>query len=239
MTLEFRDSETLNGVSIIAGVMIADAALTLGSDTQVTFVPGYEGISAATTLTNYGAIGVPDVLLSDTYDSLAAPVFINAGEIAIGANNNVNITSDGFENQGYITIGGGGILSISLQSTLSDLPGRLGTIDNQGGTYAVTLIGTIDNGGTTFDSAIATAESVTTFAGLLLGGSLTASDGNLDFAFGTTLDGVTVLGPMELSASDGNINFLDIQNGLTLTGPDGSGPGSDIRKRLRLSDVPG
>ncbi len=220
--LEFLDNETLNDVSIIAGVIRADAALTLGSAVELTFSPGFDELSAATTLVNNGTIRVPDVTFSETDDSITAAAFINAGQISIGAHDIVAVITPIFENSGGITIGSGASLSVSLQATLSDLPAYLGSIGNDGGTYSVTLIGTIDNAGTVFDAAVANAESVTAISALLQGGSLVANDGTLGFGFGTTLDGVTVLGPMELSGD----NQIAVRNGLTLVGSNGSGPGS-------------
>jgi hypothetical protein len=220
--LEFLDNEVLNDVSIIAGVIRADAALTLGPAVELMFSPGFDELSAGTTLVNNGTIGVPGVVFSETDDNITAAVFINAGQISIGAHDSVAVASPIFDNSGGITIGSGATLSLSLQATLSDLPGYLGNINNDAGTYALTLIGTIENAGTVFDAAVANAESVTAIAALLQGGSLVTNDGTLGFSFGTTLDGVTVLGSMELFGG----NQIAVRNGLTLLGSGGSGPGS-------------
>jgi RHS repeat-associated protein len=108
-------------------------------------------------------------------------------------------------NQGSISAANGGTLYLGGVIT------QLGTFNSNGGT--VNVIGILPNGGSTL--ALTAATGSLTVGGMIQGGTINASGGSGLIAANGTLDGLTLNGPLDVTASN---TYAVVTNGLTLNG---------------------
>ena len=134
---------------------------------------------------------------------------VNLGTISAGTSGMSIILNptDTFTNEGILSASNGGTLYLGGTFTTA----QLGGFNSIGGTVNVT--GTLQNSGTT--EVLTAATGSLTLSGMIQGGTITASGGAELVPAGGTLDGVTVNGPMDLTASGADAYVTD---GLTLNG---------------------
>lgn len=184
------------------------------------------------TLVNEGTIEAE--LAGGTLAISGGGTFSNTGSIVI-ANQAVLLAQVGsFSNSGKITLSGA---TLNISGTFTDtgsfadtnsaltLSGylttaTLQTITRSGGT--LTIAGTLDNTGTTLDLGTGTKLTTIDLAGTLLDGTVHDLGGGLAILDGAALSGVTYDGAVTLTDDV----ELTIENGLTLTGLNGTGAGS-------------
>ena len=133
---------------------------------------------------------------------------VNLGTIDAGTSGMsiiVNPNGGAFTNQGTLSASNGGTLY--LGGTVA----QLGTFSSTGGTVNIT--GTLENSGSTL--ALNAATGSLTLSGTILGGTINESGGAELVPAAGTLSGVTVNGPLDLTASGANAY---VTNGLTLNG---------------------
>ncbi|WP_264715241.1 Hint domain-containing protein [Limobrevibacterium gyesilva] len=214
----FLDSTTLDDLTLIVGVSSGGFA-----------VPA-SGISVqgGGTLT----LGGGATLAATASAFLSAAGLVNLGQIQVGSGAFLAMTLDGFSNAGSIAIGSGGTLEIDTNTTLAQFIADAGTISTAGGVLA--LGGTLDLAGGTLDIAATGLFSSLRLAGTVTGGTIRPDGGTLAMGaqtllgFGTTvvtgptLDGITVLGTLDLGASSSGVSIV---NGLTVLAADGGVPG--------------
>ena len=135
----------------------------------------------------------------------------NGGILTLGFNSNPFIWS----NTGVISETNG---SLTLLGDMTR--DQLNSIVRSGGTVAIG--GTVDNSGGTLQVGAGTALGTLDFYGTISNGTI--HDAGSGFVFGgdALLDGVTYQGVLDLSSGT---EGLRLQNGITLTGTDGNGPG--------------
>ncbi|MBA3812098.1 MAG: hypothetical protein H0X27_10760 [Caulobacteraceae bacterium] len=166
--------------------------------------------------TNNGSIiagGRQSVLVAD------GKSFINGltGTIEVKATDRVIVGGEKstFDNQGSIVIDEGGQLTLGGTYSLASL----GSIQNDG---VLNLGGLLMNQGSTLELGVGALAGKLVLGGTIQGGILVLGQ-DKDVTWAGTLDGVTVRGTLDLSRQQFATVFA--QNGLTLTGADGQGPG--------------
>src|SRR5262249_40116092 len=142
--------------------------------------------------------------------------FTNAGAINVSNGDSLFIQSQSWSNSGTITVGAGS--SLHLGGNISDP--QLAGITNNGGT--IYIDGTLDNTGQSLTVGAGSALGNVVLDGTITGGTIVDPGSGIQFR-GGTLSGVTYDGTLDLSP---NFSSLFVANGLTVTGADGSGPGT-------------
>ena len=207
--LEFAGSQTLSGSgTVVFGSAGYTGLVVTQSNTTLTIGAGIT-VHGGTSGSDGGRLGYEE------WSSIGGSntTIVNQGTIdADTAGTSLTIYPAGsgetFTNQGTIEAGNGGVLQVGGNVS------SLGTLNATGGTVA--LIGTLSNSGNTLALTAATG-SLTLSGGTIQGGTLSEAGGSelvLTSSSGT-LSGVTVNGPLDLTASGA---YAYVTNGLTLDG---------------------
>ena len=194
----------------------------------------YNEIFGTGTLANQGTVVVPDAD-GRFYNTLTIDpaAFNNGGLVTIGTDGVLLFGAHtAFTNPGMVELANGASLAVWLDADLAGVSQAGGSIVDNGGTVLLGLNGTIDNTGSTFDLGQANGVSVTGFAGLLEGGTILPDGGTIVFRRGT-LDGVTYAGALQPTAG----STLYVENGLTVTAPEGGTPLIDLSGTIGTSDI--
>ncbi len=207
------------------------ATLTLGSGVLMQSTGNSETIEGA--VVNTGTI-----VAAVSGDVLAVSgSLLNQGRFLISGNDEVLIAAGTtLSNSGTITVSAGGTLD--LQGVFANT----GSINAAGGTIlvggavtqaellafdasggAVVVAGTLANAGGTLLVGAGTALGTLTVTGAIKGGTIQDKGGGIVLA-GGTLDGVTYQGTLAVASSPSQSNA--IIDGLTLSGPAGTGSGT-------------
>ena len=242
--LNLLDSETLDHVAITLGgpygalqELTQGGTVTLGANARLVAAGGSFAATAGTGFDNLGSVTLdPDP--SGGFPTIAAN-FVNGGNLLLGSlfqnrwtfaggslanSGSVEIAGqarlivaagEGFANTGAITIDNNAVLELDQNITLAALTGS-GSIDNAGG--QIVLGGTVGLGGGTIAVASGGLFASLTLSGTARGGTLAIADGVLALP-GATLDGVTILGTLNLSANNNNA----ISGGYSVTALNGLG----------------
>ena len=123
----------------------------------------------------------------------------------------------GFTNSGTIVIDGGGTLELDQNVTLAALTGAGpggGSIDNEGGQLVLT--GTLDLGGGTLGVDAGGLFGVLSLSGTVANGTIAPGDGVLALS-GTTLDGIGVLGTLDVG-NGASLYSVSVEGGLSAVG---------------------
>jgi fibronectin-binding autotransporter adhesin len=174
---------------------------------------GHFLISGNGSFTNLGTLSVAN---GDQMVINQGVAFSNQGTIDV-ANGDQMVINQGvaFSNQGTITLGAGS--GLTLKDNLSTA--ALGSLTNSGGTLSI--VGTLNNTGAVLATGTGGLGTVTfgskTINSYIIGGTITGSE--MSFTGVMRLSGVTYDGTMDLSDAG-----LEILNGITLAGADGTGP---------------
>lgn len=191
-------------VSPLSGTLLSQGTIDAG------FASGTMTLVSGSTLVNQGLMEVRN---GETL--LAQGSVVNAGTLVIGAGS--TLVASAFSNSGTI-IGSGATVKLNGSMTPAELQAFAGS------GAAITLAGTLNNAGGTLQVGPATALGDVTLGpgGAIVGGVVQDSGGGLIEA-GGTLSGVTYQGPLNLTQPNAG---LVIQNGITLMGAGGVGPGT-------------
>ncbi len=206
---------TENGVAYINGTSL---------DNQGSITAATGNLVDSANITNQGSIAISDGSSNNTLDYLTnntGTISVSGTGTGLGIVNAVNSGSIGVTNDATLTTTGtldntsGTIIvssgaTLDLQSTETDA--QLGTIQRNGA--SLTLGGTLTNTGSTLDITSGSTLDGARLAGTIIGGTIKLDGGTIDYA-GGTLDGVTLAGPLDLSANDSRVS---IENGITFTG---------------------
>jgi hypothetical protein len=171
--------------------------------------------------------------------ALAEDYILNAGEIIVGVGDLVSIDASGFLNRGTLTVSSGGTLSIDAGHWSNK-----GAVDITGGTLALTgadvavgefayatytlggsasLQGTIDNAHRTLTLGTGSGLPFISLGnGGVISGGTVVTGGGLGYG-GGTLSGVTLVGPLDMSAANAT---LEVTGGLAVRPVSGSGNGT-------------
>ena len=148
--------------------------------------------------------------------TLGGSDFINQGSITVSSGDTLAIAAAAFSNAGTISVTNAS-LSIGGSLTLADL-GTLALTN-----AAVSVAGTLDISGTTLALGTGSAFGQVALTGTLSGGTIADAGGGLGVTGGATLEGVTYEGLLDLSRPFARLAIAD---GLTLTDPTGTEPGT-------------
>jgi len=194
-------SDSLTGATIISFANITLSA----NGGAFTISPG--------SFTNNGVIGVTN---GDTL-TLQGGTFANAGQLlATGA---TIVFNEAATNTGTVEVGNSTV-DLSYDSSMNTAFFEL--FAGQSDAMTIGYDATLDNTGAVLTIGNGSGFSTITFEGTISGGTIV--DGGSGFNLnGGTLSGVTYQGVLDLSAANASVY---IENGLTLTGADGSGPGA-------------
>ena len=143
--------------------------------------------------------------------SPAAELFIGYGTLENTVDN-----AGTFDSVGTITVSDGGTVALSGSVTIAEMT----EITNNGGTIGIA--GTMDLTGQTLAVGQGTTLGQVELSGTILGGTIQDAGSGMAFQDGT-LTGVTYEGTLDLTPRS---SILTIDNGLTATGADGTGPGT-------------
>ena len=221
---------------------MAGTVLTLGPNVTISggrgFITSGTFVGGATTIVNQGAISADDAggqgitISSSTFSNENAVEAINGGFVTITSASWTNeagatITATGgstltfqddWDNLGTVTVTSS---TINLDGTFTTAD--IGTLVRSGGT--VNLLGNLDNTSDTLTFNTASG-SWNVSSATLTGGTVQYGDGEgLNFLNSSSnfLDGVTINGDVDLSATNARFRVL---NGLTLNTEAGGSPGS-------------
>jgi hypothetical protein len=251
--LRIRDGLALAGAAVITGAgavldfwgtqIFKGTAVQLGAAGTVAAIDvqhDYSALSGSTltlaaglTITQAGllaAIGLAtdrptDATVSDAtiVAALAGGVFTlggsnfsNQGSIAVSNGDTLAISAGAFSNSGAISVTGAA-LSVGGSLTLAEL----GALTLNNATLAVT--GTLNLSGTMLAIGAGSAMGQVSLTGTLQGGTIINGGGGLAVAGGATLAGVTYEGVLDLSRPFAKLAITD---GITLTNPAGTMPGT-------------
>ncbi len=216
----FSVQQTLTALNLYfpatGDTVVNDGTLNLSGGTFVNY---------ATTLDNVGTIALSG---SEVFDNEASTSYTldNIGTIIIGAGSELETYGSNFVNAGSISIAAGGLLYVSGLTTLANL----GHISGAG---TVEIVGTLNLNGGTLN--LGNTASNLQLGGFVENGTIIGGNGTIDFYSTTTLDGVTVLGSLEVGS-----NAVYVENGLTAESAAGASPGTiDLtggEARLELLD---
>lgn len=198
LTQSTGSSETIEGAVVNAGTIVA--------------ATGGDVLAISGSLLNQGRIlisGNDEVLIA------AGTTLSNSGTITVSAGGTLNLQGM-FANAGSINAAGGTILVGGAVTQAEML-----ALDASGG--AVVVAGTFANAGGTLLVGAGTALGTLTVAGAIKGGTIQDKGGGIVLA-GGTLDGVTYRGTLAVTSSPSQSNA--IIDGLTLSGPAGTGSGT-------------
>jgi hypothetical protein len=154
--------------------------------------------------------------------------FINSGTIAIANNDTVAIEGPSFINNGKITVTSDGVLQLEDSDgggVVTYKTADLGTIRvSNGGTLDISAV--LDNSGAVLRAGGITPLQRVTVRGTIEGGTILDNGGGFDF-LGGILDNVKYRGTFALDVSlpGGSGEGVEIDNGITLTGANGTGKG--------------
>jgi len=157
--------------------------------------------------------GYKSTLLADgrSFDNApGAKIAVGEGDVAI-----IGGKASQFSNEGEIDVAAGGELVLRGSYNVTDL----GLIDNAG---QLDLDGALNNQGGVLRFGVGALAGSVVLTGSIVGGVVVAS-GASDTQWAGTLDGVTYRGALDLGL--GPTETLIVQNGLVVTGADGSGQG--------------
>jgi allophanate hydrolase subunit 2 len=225
-TIAFGDSETLDNVVLTdsgsVGTLTDSGTLTFGQHAAIN-VTG-ELLATGGELVNNGIITVTGT--ASSFD-INTGTFVNNGVVAVGAGDLLALNLSPQSTTGLSLYGTGGSFILSPGATLGiggavtapQLANLLTNIHSNGG--VVELDGTLLNTGSVFSSVAGTDLADVLINGTVIGGTLTNGTGTLTVA-DATFSGVTYQGPLSIGA----YNTLSIENGVTLVGTAGSGPGT-------------
>ena len=185
-----------------------DSTLTLASTVTV-----HGGSGAFRGNSFFGANGHLVNLGSISSDSPSQSIgistvsFSNSGSLTVSEGSTLSLNGSWNNSAGTINIVNG---TLNLGGTFTS-PG-LGTISRTGGT--VNLMGTLDNTGSTFSLNATTGPWNFVTNGIIKGGTLNVSDPSLLVVSSGTLDGVNVVGNIDVYS----YTTLYVSNGLALSG---------------------
>ncbi len=190
-----------------------DVALVTLPGAYLISLPGSASVDSLTLDDATGAISIGGSLdVTSALDIVAGSLsvggtlntgtLVNAGSVSVGG----TLGAGGFSNAGTITDTG----SITLSGSMT-----AASVSRIGGSGLLTVSGTVDNAGGTLDGTSLSQLSLVGL-GTLLGGTVTG----LTLLDRSTLVGVTWHGTLAPAS------LLTIENGLTLTGTAGTGPGA-------------
>ena len=174
-------------------------------------------------INNQGSIAISDGSANNQIDLVG-----NNGAVSVSGSN-TGLTIINAANFGSIDVSGGATLTtqgylentsgtITLDASSSlDVYGtvstdQLGSISRNGA--SLTLGGTLDNTGRTLDITKGNTLDGATLTGTVTGGTIRPDGGALDYA-GGVLNGVTLAGPLDLSANGASVS---VENGITFSG---------------------
>jgi hypothetical protein len=206
----YIDTDNVNGVIFGAGLSVVqseryayieDGAPGAGLENEGAITAGYFGgqfVIDQSAFTNDGQFTVQN---GDTVTVNAGGGITNAagGTITVNGKGSelvLNAGADALANDGSILVEFGGTLALSGTYTAADL----GRITNKGGTLI--LAGTLENAGNTLTTTPDTGIELSDVA--VVGGTI-VNDGGLTLLNGTTLDGVTYIGPTLTPPNDAEI----------------------------------
>jgi hypothetical protein len=179
--------------------------------------------TVGTSLLNQNTITVSN---GDTVD-IRSSSFTNAaaGRLSVTNGSTLSIDSATWSNAGTISVAAA---TLYLGGSLTLM--QAGSVTNADGT--IDLIGALDNTGTTLKVGAGSGLTTLTLAtsqrlgqlstGTIMKGTIADAGSGLLFS-GGVLDGVTYQGTLDLSPDSSTVSIKD---GITLTGPGGSGPGA-------------
>ncbi len=224
-TLTFGASTTL----IIDGGAYIDGG-TVDNQGIITAATGT--LNDQANITNQGFIAISDGSTSNIIYSLSdntGIISVSGAGTGVAIGNAVNSGSINVAGSAALTTQGtldntSGTITLDTNSTLSlqgtETTAQLGTINRNGG--SLTLGGTLDNTGSTLNITSGSLLDGAHLIGTIQGGTIDLDGGTLNYAFGyyggyeaSALDGVTLDGPLDLSAADAR---TFIENGITFTG---------------------
>jgi hypothetical protein len=223
------NAATVNTISDAGGA--GDGILNLG---QIQVGTGTVTVSG-TSFVNQGSVAIqnaPSAHLTFTSSS-----FVNNGTISASGGGMLQFLDASFTNKGQITLSGttqltigkagsswsnsGGTLSLSGGVLLLDgnfTTANMGSITGSGG--ALKILGNVDNSGGNLSAGAASAFTSLTLFGSIKNGFINGPGGNGIVMAGGTLDGVSLAGNLDLSASGASGTIL---HGITLAGASGTG----------------
>ena len=222
------DNTTINLNGYDAGLGVSGTnTLTIGENATVNLNERYAHISSdqyfggTGTVINQGTITADGTVQRGTYRYINPDIFINQGIVEAVNGGSLQINSANWNNtDGTFRVDG--TSTLSLQGNFTDL----GTIDNTAN-GTVYLEGTLDNN----DDVLVideTANKLTLNGGVITGGEIVESGGQLLFANNSNnrLSGVTVTGDLNLNSI--NNSRVRLQNGANFTGDANVGYGGDL-----------
>jgi hypothetical protein len=224
-----------------------NSTLTLGGHATLTIsAVGQYGINTVEfdggTLVNAGIVNAGSAAVSDLVAS-----FINAGTVALTSGDTFTVQNTSFTNTGLISVGAGatldftglssqffvagtiantGTITVASGGTLevggSVALGQLGTVIT-GGTGLIDFTGTRDLQGGTLDVAAGGEFGDLEISGTVKNGTIVEDGGTLTVASGATLDGITLLGSLDISDSN---EYVYVEGGLHVETAAGGVPGT-------------
>jgi len=209
-----------------AGVVLNDANAVLA-------VEGSLGV-AGTFAAHAGTLALSGAILGGTLDALGADVIFAggtldgvtyAGSLVLSGSSSELVIAGAFANiasgggPGTIGVSAGALLNVALNTTL---PALLGAVDNSGGTLEIS--GTLNDAGQTLAVASGGPFNGLLIAGMIEGGAVALQGGSLAYD-GGTLDGVSVKGPLDLSA---DFSSIGIMGGISLQSTGGGVDGVTV-----------
>jgi len=201
---------------------------TLGAGVTIQTTGGASAINAGNDV--YTVLNDGKILARKANDRLAFNGnFINGGLIAIANNDHVSAEGPTFTNKGTITITSNGVFELSSSrgdTQVTYKTSDLGTIRvSNGGSLDIGAQAVLDNSNALFRVGDATSLHRVTLAGTIVGGTLVDTGNGFNFQ-GGILDHVKYRGDFDLNISFPPGEGVGIENGLTLTGANGTGPGT-------------
>ena len=203
---------SINGTQVLTNFDIYAAAGGKDTAIQKTFSATANASGQIAVAFSTGSIGNPLINGIEVLSAGVALQQINCGLLAGGT---ITISPTTFSNQGTLLASKGETLNVG------GMLAQLGTFDSTGGTMNVT--GTLNNSGSTL--ALSAATGSLTLSGTVLGGTISESGGAELIPAAGTLSGVTLNGPLDLTASSANAY---VTNGLTLNGTATLGPSARV-----------
>lgn len=173
-----------------------------------------EQLNVGGKFTNSGAINASN---GDMVE-IGATTFSNTATGTVNVTTGATVTIDGtgsWSNAGMLSETGA-TLNLGGNFTTAGL----GTVNRSGGT--VTITGVLDNTDATIAFGAGSTLGAVGLTGTIRNGTIQSTVGGLAPSGSGTLDGVTLQGTLDMSATQAS---LSIVNGITLTGTGGSGPG--------------
>jgi len=230
--LDFIGTQAFNGTSIGIGAAGQAAAikaghdytssgastLTLGSGLSITQTGALAAIGTADEVAGDGIVNAGTITANYANGTLTlgGQDFVNQGDINVSNGETLAIASAQFSNTGVVAISNAS-LSLAGSLTLAGL-GQLSLTN-----AALTVAGTLNLGSGTLAIGQGSKFGQVSVTGTIANGTISDAGGGLEGSGTADLSDITYLGLLDLTRP---FAALSISNGLTVTGANGSGPGS-------------